>query len=65
VVNTELRDIAANQVLFSHNFNGREGHTTRSEAANRAIRAVERDVREDFGAVFNAYLTQLSPKLDI
>jgi hypothetical protein len=63
-IDARLRDRAAGQVLFSYTASGREGHATRSEAVNRALRIAEGKIREEFSAAFNAYLARLSPKPD-
>jgi hypothetical protein len=62
VIDAELRDIANDVTLFPYSINGREGHTSLSEAENRALRIAEENIRESYGAALEAYLTQLSSK---
>ena len=38
----------------------REGHATQGEAENRAIRAAEAKIRDEYGVALEAFLTQLS-----
>jgi len=57
-----LRDTRLNTVLFPFNFNSREGHSTQSEADNRAYAAAERTINEEYRDLLNDYLSQLLPK---
>ncbi|MDR0455979.1 MAG: LPP20 family lipoprotein [Treponema sp.] len=61
-VTANLSDTRLNAVLFPFNLNSREGHTTQSEADNRAYAAAERKINEDYKEFLNDYLTQLVPK---
>jgi len=57
-----LRDTRVNAVLLPFNFNDREGHSTQSEADNRAYAAAEREINEQYAGLLNDYLSQLIPK---
>ncbi|GHT99396.1 hypothetical protein FACS1894142_6930 [Spirochaetia bacterium] len=61
VLEANLRDTRSGQLLLPFAANGREGHTTRPEAENRALRAAENTIRGSFGEALAAYLTQSSP----
>ncbi|GHV17727.1 hypothetical protein FACS189493_5860 [Spirochaetia bacterium] len=62
ILNTQLRDNSTGQTLIPFNINGREGHTSVSEAENRALRAAENRIRDEYAAALTAYLEQLTPK---
>jgi hypothetical protein len=51
-----------NAVLFPFNINGREGHTSQSEADQRAIRRAEARVKEEYGKVLQDYLSGNLPQ---
>jgi hypothetical protein len=51
-----------NTVLFPFNINGREGHTSQSEADQRAIRRAEARVKEEYGKVLQDYLSGNLPQ---
>jgi len=57
-----LRDTRLNTVVFPFNFNDREGHSTQSEADNRAYAAAERTINEEYAGLLSDYLSQLLPK---
>ena len=57
-----LTDTSVNSVLLPYNFNSREGHTTASEAENRAYMAAERKINEEYKNLLSDYLNQLLPK---
>jgi len=61
-VTADLTDTSLNTVLFPFNFNSREGHTSQSEADNRAYAAAERKINEEYADLLNEYLSQLVPK---
>ena len=61
-ITANLTDTSANSVLIPYNFNLREGHTSQSEADNRAIAAAERKINEEYAKMLNNYLSQLLPK---
>ena len=61
-VTANLNDTSLNTVLFPFNFNSREGHTTQSEADNRAYAAAERKINEEYTELLSEYLSQLVPK---
>jgi hypothetical protein len=56
IVDAGLRDTATGQILFPYNINGREGHTTLSEAENRAIRAAEREILASYAEALGSWL---------
>lgn len=60
IVNADLRDTENNITIFPYSISGREGHTSLSEAENRALRMAEENIRESYGAALDGYLTQLS-----
>jgi uncharacterized protein YxjI len=64
VVDAQFRDLAEGQTLFPFSINGREGHITRPEAVNRALRAAAERIKEEFGQAFADYLARISPRLD-
>lgn len=62
LVDARLTDTLLSTVLLPYTINGREGHATMFEAENRAVRAAETKIAEDFGQKFSGYLNQLSSK---
>ncbi|MFP3042893.1 LPP20 family lipoprotein [Treponema primitia] len=62
VVDGNFVDTSTGAILFPYNINNREGHTTQSEADNRALAAAERKIKEDYSGTLTAYLSQLLPK---
>jgi hypothetical protein len=58
----DLTDNNTKTVLMPYNFNSREGHSTASEAENRAYTAAERKIGEEYKNLLFAYLSQLLPK---
>ena len=60
VVDAKLTDTKTSAVLLPYNVNGREGHSTIPEAENRAYRAAEQKIKEDYTAAFTGYLSQLT-----
>ena len=61
-VSANLTDTAANTVLVPFNFNLREGHSSQSEADNRAYTQAENRIKRDYKNALNDYLSQLLPK---
>jgi len=61
-ISANLRDTSQNRILIPYTFNSREGHTTRTEADNRAIAAAERNINEAFAALLSDYFSKLMPK---
>jgi hypothetical protein len=57
-----LTDITFGTVLLPYNFNSREGHTSVSEAENRAYRAAELKINEEYPKLLTEYFSQLLPK---
>ena len=62
VVDASLTDTKTGNVLLPYSTSGREGHTTVPEAENRAIRAAEKKIKDDYLAKFGDFLAQLSAK---
>jgi len=62
IVDINLVDTADNSVLFPCSFNGREGHVTRPEAEERAFRAAENKITEEYGKLLRDYLSLLLPR---
>lgn len=60
VVDAKLTDTANETVLFPFGASGREGHATQSEAENRAVRAVETKIREEYPVALDDFMKQLS-----
>jgi hypothetical protein len=62
LVDAELKDSAEGDVvLLPYSTSGREGHLNQAEAEERAVRAVERKISEEFGDSLQDYLSILSP----
>ncbi|MDR0497279.1 MAG: LPP20 family lipoprotein [Treponema sp.] len=61
-VSANLSDTSAGTVLLPYNFNDRQGHTSQSEADNRAYAAAERKINEEYTKILSDYLSQLLPK---
>jgi hypothetical protein len=55
-------DTTTANILFPYSIVGREGHQILSEAENRALRAAENKIREEYTQFLSAYLSQLIPK---
>jgi hypothetical protein len=62
VLDGNFVDTATGNILFPYNVNGREGHLSISEAENRALRAAESKVKEDYATTLSSFLAQLVPK---
>ncbi|MDR2768120.1 MAG: LPP20 family lipoprotein [Treponema sp.] len=58
VVDSGLTDTSSGAVLFPYSVNGREGHNSISEAQNRSIQAIEKDIGEKYLAALLLYLAQ-------
>jgi hypothetical protein len=58
-IDAQLTDTITSNVLVPFNINGREGHTTESEAENRAIRTAEKQITETYSAKLTDYLSTL------
>jgi hypothetical protein len=57
-----LTDTSDRSVLLPYNFNEREGHTTISEAENRAYMTGERKINNEYKILLTDYLSGLLPK---
>jgi len=51
-----------NSVLVSYDASGREGHLTIPEAEERALRAAEKKITDEFDTALNDYLSTLIPR---
>jgi len=60
VVDAKLTDTAKDTVLMPFSVNGREGHATQGEAENRAVRAAEAKIADEYAGALGDFLTQLS-----
>ncbi len=61
-VDATLADAVTGNALLPYSASGRDGHTSQSEADNRAIRAAERKIRSEFGTAFAGFVTGLGGK---
>jgi hypothetical protein len=61
-VDAALKDRVTGNALVPYTVTGRDGHATKSEAENRAVRAAERKIKGDFGKAFTDYLAGLGGK---
>ncbi|MCL1815924.1 MAG: LPP20 family lipoprotein [Treponema sp.] len=57
-VDASLIDVSTGTVLFPYNINGREGHTSLSEAEARAVRAAEDRINEDYVNALGMFLSR-------
>lgn len=62
ILDSKLTDTKTGTVLIPYSANGREGHSTLSEAENRAFRAAEKKIGEEYSNAFSGYIFQLSAK---
>jgi len=62
VVDANLIDTSTDTVLFPYNVNDREGHSTLSEAENRAILAAEKKISAEYMDVMGVFLSKNSNK---
>ena len=60
-INANLMNAGVGTILLPYGFNIREGHTTQSEADNRAIMAAEGKINEEYAKLLNDYLSSLLP----
>jgi hypothetical protein len=58
VVDANLIDTSTGVVLFPYNTNDREGHPTLSEAENRALRAAETRIKNNYMNALEVFLTE-------
>lgn len=59
-VDAKLTDTLAATVLLPYSINGREGHATLAEAENRAVRAAETKIRENYGVELSDFMSKLA-----
>jgi hypothetical protein len=62
VVDANLIDTSTGVVLFPYNTNDREGHTSLSEAENRALRAAETTIKSNYMHALGTFLTKAPEK---
>jgi len=61
-VTANLTDTSTRQILMPYNFNNREGHTSLSEAENRAYARAETRINQEYTNALSTFLAQLLPK---
>lgn len=61
-IDANLRDTASGTVLVPYSIEGREGHTSLSEAEVRAYRVAEEKIRKSYGEALRGYLSRLTSK---
>ena len=61
-LSANLADTGSGSVLLPYSFNSREGHTSVTEAENRAYTAAEKKINEEYRALLSDYLSGLIPK---
>ena len=61
-LSANLTDTSVGTVVLPYNFSNREGHTSPSEAENRAYASAERKINEEYAKLLSNYLSQLLPK---
>jgi hypothetical protein len=64
IVDAGLRDTITGQILFPYSINGREGHTTLSEAENRAISTAETEILSSYSKALRSWLAWSLPLED-
>jgi len=62
VVDANLIDTSTGAVLFPYNINEREGHTSLSEAENRAVSAAEKKINNDYLNALRLFISQNTKK---
>jgi len=61
-LSANFTDTSDKSVLLPYNFNSREGHSTISEAENRAYMTAERKINEEYKNLLLEYMSHLLPK---
>jgi hypothetical protein len=56
IFNAYLKEVATGKVLLPYSENKREGHTSSSEAQQRALRSLEKSIAENYAQAFVDYL---------
>ena len=59
-VESFILDTETDQKIVTFSFSGREGHVTFAEAKNRAVKALETKIKDEFGKAFAGYLKNLA-----
>ena len=62
MIDANLRDTVSGVVLIPYSIEGREGHTSLSEAEVRAYRVAEEKIRKSYGEALRGYLSRLTSK---
>jgi hypothetical protein len=62
VLTADFIDVIAGSVLFPFSVEGRNGHLSRSEADQQAIRRAEARIKEEYGAILQSYLSGGLPR---
>jgi hypothetical protein len=62
MIDANLRDTVSGAVLIPYSIEGREGHTSLSEAEVRAYRVAEEKIRKSYGEALRSYLFRLTSK---
>jgi hypothetical protein len=62
IVDVRLTDSKTGTVLLPFSISGREGHTSVPEAENRAIRAAEQSIKDQYAKDFGGLLARLTSK---
>jgi len=60
-IKANLIDTNLSSVLLPYDFNIREGHTSQSEADNRAYMSAERKINQEYSVLLGDYLSRLLP----
>ena len=60
-ISANLRDTEQGTVLLPYNFDLRDGHSSQSEADNRAYQLAERKINDEYAKYLTDYLSQLLP----
>ncbi|HKL86248.1 MAG TPA: LPP20 family lipoprotein [Treponemataceae bacterium] len=60
IIDARLTDRETGKVLLPFSLNGREGHTSVSEAENRALRTTELKIKSEYSLRFSEFLTKLT-----
>ncbi|MDR3160482.1 MAG: LPP20 family lipoprotein [Spirochaetaceae bacterium] len=61
LIDGNLIDTSSGEVLFPYNVNDREGHLSIPEAEERAFRAAEGRIKNEYGGTLSAFLARLIP----
>ncbi len=59
VFNASLKEVSSGKILLPYSENKREGHTSASEAQQRALRTLEQSISENYAQAFVDYLKKV------